>query len=89
MKAWVWQFLEGRHDMLNQLNVLSTLHVQGKGLGAEKIIKKIICAFLHNTPNKMLKNEWTYIWLTVKLVLPQNDGGIQKKERSYWALVIW
>jgi len=43
--------------MLNQLNVLSTLHVQGKGLGAEKIIKKIICAFLYNTPNKMLKNE--------------------------------
>lgn len=40
------QVLEGRPDMLNQLNVLSTLHAQGKELGAEKIIKKIICAFI-------------------------------------------
>lgn len=44
--------LEGRPDMLNQFNVLSTLHVQGKELGAEKIIKNIICAFIYNTQTK-------------------------------------
>lgn len=46
------QFLQGIPEMLNQLNILSTHHVQGTGLEAEEIIKKIICAFpqgLHNT----------------------------------------
>lgn len=47
------QFLYSRPEMFNQLYILNTYHVQGKGLRAEENIKMITCVFLqgcNNTP---------------------------------------
>ena len=70
------QFLEGRSEILNQLYILSTNNVQGTGLGAQEIIKKIMCIFLQG-----LYNPHTNLFL-IYLFLERGEGKEKERDRN-------